>query len=32
MRSVVRNEADDLDRAVLDVDAALRLDPKYVPP
>jgi tetratricopeptide (TPR) repeat protein len=31
MRGVVRYEADDLDRAVLDLDAALRLDPKYVP-
>ena len=31
MRGVVRNETDDLDHAVQDLDAALRLDPKYVP-
>jgi tetratricopeptide (TPR) repeat protein len=31
MRGVVRYETDDLDHAVLDLDAALRLDPKYVP-
>jgi tetratricopeptide (TPR) repeat protein len=31
MRGVVRYEADDLDRAVLDLDAALRIDAKYVP-
>ena len=31
MRAVVRCENDDLDHAVLDLDAALRLDPKYVP-
>ena len=31
MRGVVRYEADDLERAMVDLDAALRLDPKYVP-
>jgi tetratricopeptide (TPR) repeat protein len=31
MRGVARYETDDLDHAVLDLDAALRLDPKYVP-
>ncbi len=31
MRGVVRNENDDFDHAVADVDEALKLDPKYVP-
>jgi tetratricopeptide (TPR) repeat protein len=31
MRGVARYENDDLDRAVADIDLALRLDPKYVP-
>jgi tetratricopeptide (TPR) repeat protein len=31
MRGVVRHENDDLDRAVADLDEALKIDPKYVP-
>ena len=31
LRGVARYENDDLDRAVADLDQALRLDPKYVP-
>ena len=31
MRGVIRYENDDLDRAVADLDQALKIDPKYVP-